>query len=417
MSNLSNTNIVLGISGGIAAYKSAILARRLIEAGASVKVVMTAGACSFIQPLTFQALTGNPVHTDLLNPEAEAAMGHIELARWADCILIAPATANLLARMAQGMADDLLTTICLASEAPVFVAPAMNRLMWQNAATRHNCEVLASRDIRFFGPGDGLQACGETGSGRMLEPEQIRDQLQNALQLQAEQEAPASARPLAGQHLLITAGPTREAIDPVRFISNHSSGKMGFAIAEVASTLGADVTLIAGPVSLKTPDKVRRIDVVSANDMLASVMEHVPNATVFISVAAVSDYRLEKTMDKKIKKSEPHMQLSLVRNPDILQTVASLDNRPFCVGFAAETDNVEAHARDKLARKQLDLIAANHVAQPDNPVFGSDQNALDVYWHSTGNGHAAIPSGSKHQVARALLDLLSDKLRQSGTLN
>ncbi len=414
MHALKNKRILLGVTGGIAAYKSAILARRLIDAGATVRVVMSAGAQAFIQPLTFQALTGNPVHTDLLDPAAEAAMGHIELARWADCILIAPASANTLARLAHGFADDLLSTLCLASDAPLFVAPAMNRLMWQNPATVHNCEVLASRGVGFIGPGDGAQACGETGSGRLLEPEDIRDSLIARLQQTdaGDRATPDTRLLLNGQKLLITAGPTREAIDPVRFISNHSSGKMGFAIAEAAVAMGASVTLVAGPVNLQADPAIRRIDVVSADEMLSAVMDNVSGSTVFISVAAVSDYRLEQVMDQKIKKSQDQMQLSLVRNPDILKSVSTLEKRPFCVGFAAETENVEAHARAKLQHKQLDMIAANHVAQPGNPVFGSDTNALDVYWPAD-NGHESIPSGSKQQVAQALLLVLARQLAAS----
>ncbi len=402
MPALTNKKILLGISGGIAAYKSAILARRLIDEGASVKVVMTSGAQAFIQPLTFQALTGNPVHTDLLDPAAEAAMGHIELARWADCILIAPATANTLARIAHGMSDDLLSTLCLATDAPLYVAPAMNRLMWNNPATTANCQTLAARGVQFFGPGTGFQACGETGSGRMLEPEEIRDALIHALN------APTNDA-LAGKRILITAGPTREAIDPVRYLSNHSSGKMGFAIADAAASMGATVTLVAGPVSLQASADVKRINVTSADDMLSAVMHEVSDNDVFISVAAVADYRLEQVMDQKIKKSADTMQLSLVRNPDILKSVSSLPNRPFCLGFAAETENVEVHARGKLKNKHLDMIAANNVGQKDSPVFGSDTNALDVYWPE--DGHSSIESGSKQDVAKALLELLTKRLK------
>lgn len=415
MSALSQKKILLGVSGGIAAYKSATLARRLIDEGATVRVVMTQGAQAFIQPLTFQALTGNPVHLDLLDPAAEAAMGHIELARWPDAILIAPASANTLARLAHGLADDLLSTLCLASDVPIHVAPAMNRLMWANAATRANSEILASRGISFFGPGEGFQACGETGAGRMLEPEDIRDSL-----IAAMQDSPArlstltptndSHESLTGKHVLITAGPTREAIDPVRYISNHSSGKMGFALAEAARQAGARVTLVAGPVSLQADPAITRLDVVSADDMLKAVMSTVDSADVFISVAAVSDYRLEQVMDQKIKKSAEQMTLSLVRNPDILHSVSSLAKRPFVVGFAAETEQVEAYARGKMDKKSLDMIAANHVGQPGNPVFGSDTNALDVFWPAE-NGHAHIPSADKQAVARSLLDIISRQLQ------
>lgn len=407
MLTLSNKKILLGVSGGIAAYKSAILARRLIDEGASVRVVMTQGAQAFMQPLTFQALTGNPVHLDLLDPAAEAAMGHIELARWADAILIAPASANTLARLAHGLADDLLSTLCLATDAPLYVAPAMNRLMWNNAATRDNCRILAKRGVVFLGPAEGVQACGETGEGRMLEPEDIRDQVIAAMQ----KNSPLGIAngPLAGKQVLITAGPTREAIDPVRYISNHSSGKMGFALAEAARLAGAKVTLVAGPVSLQADPDITRIDVVSAEDMLKAVMSHVKEADVFISVAAVSDYRLTQVMDQKIKKQSEQMTLSLVRNPDILKSVAELANRPFVVGFAAETENMEAHARGKLEKKSLDMIAANNVGQADNPVFSADTNALDVYWPAN-NGHVHIPSDSKQNVAHSLLSIIGQQL-------
>lgn len=428
MSALSSKKILLGVTGGIAAYKSAILARRLIDEGATVRVVMTQGAQAFIQPLTFQALTGNPVHLDLLDPAAEAAMGHIELARWPDAILIAPASANTLARLAHGLADDLLSTLCLATDVPIHVAPAMNRLMWGNPATQANCATLQSRGVVFFGPGEGFQACGETGSGRMLEPEDIRDRLMLALQgspaATAQNPESTATTPdacaadtatapqsLAGKHVLITAGPTREAIDPVRYISNHSSGKMGFALAEAARQAGARVTLVAGPVSLQADPAIARIDVVSADEMLKAVMQEVDSADVFISVAAVSDYRLDKVMEQKIKKSDEQMTLSLVRNPDILHSVSSLPKRPFVVGFAAETERVEFHARGKMEKKALDMIAANHVAQADNPVFGSDTNALDVYWPAD-KGHAHIASADKQTVARSLLELISHQLQR-----
>ena len=414
MSELNNKNILLGVTGGIAAYKSAILARRLIDSGATVRVVMTQGAQAFIQPMTFQALTGNPVHTSLLDAEAEAAMGHIELARWADLILIAPASANTLARLAHGLADDLLGTLCLATDAPLYVAPAMNRLMWAHAATVHNCQTLRSRGVNFIEPAVGAQACGETGSGRLPEPEDIRDQLIGMLQGVNAGLAPANGeqsmgKPLNSQHLLITAGPTQEAIDPVRYISNKSSGKMGFAIAEAAVNLGAKVTLIAGPVSLSCSESIKRIDVVTAEQMHNAALKTAKDSDVFISVAAVSDYRLEKIEDKKIKKNDEQMQLTLIRNPDILKSVSEMEDRPFCVGFAAETNNVREHALGKLERKSLDMIAANHVAQANNPVFGSDTNALDVYW--AGNeGHTHIASANKSVVAHALLELVAQRL-------
>ncbi|MFK7861807.1 MAG: bifunctional phosphopantothenoylcysteine decarboxylase/phosphopantothenate--cysteine ligase CoaBC [Granulosicoccus sp.] len=411
MSAFKNQKILLGVTGGIAAYKSAVLARRLIDAGAQVRVVMTSGAQAFIQPMTFQALTGNPVHTSLLDAEAEAAMGHIELARWADVILIAPASANTLARLAHGMADDLLSTLCLASEAPIYVAPAMNRLMWANAATAHNCQMLSERGVGFIGPADGAQACGETGAGRLLEPEAIRDQLAGILGADTTSSAQSSkaSNALSGKRVLITAGPTVEAIDPVRYISNRSSGKMGFALAETALAMGADVTLVAGPVSLSCSSAIKRVDVESATQMLDAVMQVAAQSDVFISVAAVSDYRLEEIREQKIKKSDKQMTLTLIKNSDILKQVAAMDKRPFCVGFAAETEQVETHARAKLKNKKLDMIAANHVAQPGNLVFGSDTNALDVYWPAD-NGHQAIAAASKTSIARSLLDLIAKQL-------
>jgi len=411
MSTLQNKKILLGVTGGIAAYKSAFLARRLIDAGAVVRVVMTDGAQAFIQPMTFQALTGNPVHTRLLDPEAEAAMGHIELARWADLILIAPASANTLARLAHGMADDLLSTLCLATDVPIHVAPAMNRLMWANAATLHNRQLLSARGVSFIGPAEGAQACGETGAGRLLEPEEIVEQLASLLTPlnTGSSREPEHSNALSGKKILITAGPTREAIDPVRYISNRSSGKMGFALAEAALAMGADVTLVSGPVSLSCSSAIKRIDVESATQMLDAVMPAAALSDVFISVAAVSDYRLEEIREQKIKKNDKQMTLTLIKNADILRQVAAMDRRPFCVGFAAETEHVEAHARAKLQDKRLDMIAANQVAQPDNPVFGSDTNALDVYWPAD-NGHRSIAAASKSSIAHSLLELIASHL-------
>lgn len=411
MPSLRNKNILLGITGGIAAYKSAVLARRLIDAGATVKVVMTSGSLAFMQPLTFQALTGQPVHTDLLDSDAEAAMGHIELARWADYILIAPATANALARISHGIADDLLSTVCLATDAPLFIAPAMNRLMWDNPATQANYQLLKSRGVTFIGPDNGLQACGETGAGRMLEPDAIRDALVHHIErLRIAPNTRGTSTTLSGYKLLITAGPTQEAIDPVRYISNHSSGKMGFAIAEAANRMGASVTLVAGPVSLSASAAINRVDVTTAEDMLDAVMAQITEQDVFISVAAVADYRPETVKNQKIKKNDDRMQLSLIRNPDILSRVSMLEKRPFCLGFAAETEHMESHARSKLENKQLDMIAANKVAQADSPVFGSDINSLDVYWPEN-DGHQHIPSGSKHEVANTLLVILAQRLK------
>ncbi len=398
---LQGKQILLGITGGIASYKSAILARRLIDAGADVRVVMTQGAQAFITPLTFQALTGNPVHTDLLDSAAEAAMGHIELARWADYVLIAPATANVMARLANGFADDLLTTLCLANEAPLTIAPAMNRLMWSNPATQANLATLVSRGTTVIGPGVGEQACGEVGEGRMSEPEAIRDALAAAIAA-----APASNE-LQGKSFVITAGPTIEAIDPVRFISNRSSGKMGFALATAAQQMGADVTLVAGPVALDTPPQVKRIDVKTADDMLDTTLDAVKNADVFIAVAAVADYKVAKFSSEKIKKTDDELTLELVRNPDILKTVAALKNRPYCVGFAAETQNLEKNAQGKLKKKKLDMIAANQVGQANNPVFGSDTNSLSVYW---GKNKQQIAPAAKLDVARQLLTLIAKQI-------
>lgn len=327
--SLHNKNILLGVCGGIAAYKSAELLRRLQDAGASVRVVMTAAACEFITPLTFQALSGQPVHTELLDAEAESGMGHIELARWADLILIAPATANTLSRLAQGRADDLLSAICLASQAPLAIAPAMNHVMWSSASTQQNLQQLVERGVHVFGPASGHQACGETGEGRMLEAGQL---LQACAQL-------FSPGKLQGVKLMITAGPTFEPIDPVRYIGNRSSGKMGFALAEAAVEQGAQVTLVAGPVQLETPAHVTRVDVQTAQQMYDAVMQHIDQQAIFIASAAVADYRPADVQNDKIKKSAPELELKLQRNPDILASVAALKNPPFTLGFAAETHN------------------------------------------------------------------------------
>jgi phosphopantothenoylcysteine decarboxylase/phosphopantothenate--cysteine ligase len=397
MPHLSNKHILLGVTGGIAAYKSAELVRRLREAGASVRVVMTDAACEFVTPLTMQALSGNPVHRHLLDPAAEAAMGHIELARWADLVLVAPATADFLARLAAGMGNDLLSTLCLATLAPVLVAPAMNQGMWQNAATQANCHTLAARGVRFAGPAMGGQACGETGPGRMLEPAEL---------LASAAECFASAE-LEGLRVMVTAGPTREAIDPVRYISNNSSGKMGFALAEAAVEAGATVTLVAGPVRLPTPPHLTRVDVMSADDMHRAVMERIAGCDVFIACAAVADYRPERAAPQKIKKDSEHLELSLVRNHDIVADVAARHPRPFTVGFAAETTDVLEHARSKLARKGLDLIVANDVSRGDIG-FDSEYNEVSVV---SGEGVRAIARGSKSIVARALIGEIGTRCR------
>ncbi|WP_330148679.1 bifunctional phosphopantothenoylcysteine decarboxylase/phosphopantothenate--cysteine ligase CoaBC [Shewanella oncorhynchi] len=395
--SLTNKNVLLGIGGGIAAYKSADLVRRLKERGFDVRVVMSQSAMEFITPLTLQALSGHPVASSLLDPAAEAAMGHIELARWADLVIIAPATANLLARINAGMADELITTTCLATEAPIALCPAMNQQMYRNLATQANLTSLASRGFTLWGPASGSQACGEVGPGRMLEPLEIAELASDFFATKE-----VSAQLLAGQSVLITAGPTREAIDPVRYISNHSSGKMGFALAKAAADMGATVTLVSGPVNLSTPEGVTRIDVESAKNMLDAVMDNVDKKDIFIGCAAVADYRISDIATCKIKKSAEEMQLALVRNPDILATVASLPNRPFVVGFAAETHDVETYARGKLKHKNLNMIAANDVSIA-GLGFNADANALRVFWP---HGSQDLPATDKLTLARQLLSLI-----------
>jgi phosphopantothenoylcysteine decarboxylase/phosphopantothenate--cysteine ligase len=397
---LEAKRVLLGITGGIAAYKAADLSRRLVEAGAEVQVVMTRAACAFITPMTLQAVSGRAVRTELFDPEAEAGMGHIELARWPHAVLVAPASADFLARLAHGLADDLLSTLCLATDKPMFVAPAMNRLMWANAATQRNVSVLRERGIVVLGPGTGAQACGETGEGRMLEPLALADALAAGLA------GPAASGPLAGLRVLLTAGPTREMLDPVRFITNRSSGRMGFAVARAAAAMGADVTLVAGPVSLATPPDVRRIDVESAEDMQAAVTERAPEADIFVATAAVSDYRPAAPADRKIKKSEDRMQLDLVRNPDILARVAAMPDGPFTVGFAAETHDVAHHARGKLERKGLDMIAANRVGP--GLAFDQECNALHLFW---AGGEEALAMAPKEQLAGALMERVAERYR------
>ncbi|WP_417766195.1 bifunctional phosphopantothenoylcysteine decarboxylase/phosphopantothenate--cysteine ligase CoaBC [Spongiibacter tropicus] len=398
MKQLSNRHILLGISGGIAAYKSAELVRRLKDHGADVRVVMTAAAMEFITPLTLQALSGNPVHTTLLDPEAEAGMGHIELARWADLILVAPASADLMARLASGRGDDLLTTLCLATPAPVALAPAMNQGMWRDPATQANVEILRERGIALFGPAAGEQACGDVGPGRMLEAEQLAELAAGLFQ----------SRALDGVKLCITAGPTREAIDPVRYISNHSSGKMGYALAEAAADAGAQVTLISGPTQLPCPERVTRIDVISAQQMYDASLEKMGNCDIFIACAAVADYRPANVEEQKIKKHNDAMRIELVRNPDIVSAVASHPKRPFTVGFAAETQDVVSYARDKLQRKKLDLIVANDVS--DSRIgFNTDDNRVTVISADT---EQHIEQMSKRQLARQLIALIAQQHRE-----
>ena len=390
--------ILLGITGGIAAYKAADLVRRLRERGAEVQVVMTEAATRFVTPLTFQALSGRPVRTGLWDEAAEAAMGHIELARWADLVLVAPASADFLARLAAGRADDLLATLCLATEAPVWVAPAMNRLMWANAATRANVATLAGRGVRLLGPDSGSQACGETGPGRMLEPADLVEAVHAA----------AAAGVLAGLHLVISAGPTREPLDPVRFISNRSSGKMGFAVAAAAREAGARVTLVSGPVSLPTPPGVRRVDVETAAQMYDAVHAAIGDADIYVGAAAVADYTPACCEPQKIKKTSDCLELSLHKAPDILASVSALARRPFTVGFAAETNDVEKHALAKLTRKHLDLIAANEVGT--DRAFDREDNALLLLWPG---GRRQLELKSKADLAREFVALVADRYREA----
>ncbi len=397
MDGLVGQRILLGVTGGIAAYKAADLARRLQDAGAQVRVVMTEGAQRFVTPLTFQALTGAPVRTSLWDEAAEAAMGHIELARWATRVLVAPASADFIARLAQGLASDLLGTLCLATEAPVSVVPAMNRVMWANAATQANVATLYARGIALLGPVEGDQACGETGAGRMLEP----------LEIVAALRALAPAGALAGRRLLVSAGPTREDLDPVRYLGNRSSGKMGFALAAEAAAMGAQVTLVAGPVALPTPAGVRRIDVRSAVQMREAVLAALPGQDAYIGAAAIADYMPAQSSPQKIKKGADTLSVELVRTPDVLAEVARHAARPrVVVGFAAETEELERNALAKLQAKNLDLIAGNDVAAP-GLGFGSEENALQVY---SAEGRSDIPRGSKAAVARALLALVAARL-------
>lgn len=402
MQSLSNKRILLGVTGGIAAYKSAELIRTLSKAGAEVRVVMTAAAMEFITPLTLQALSGNPVHHAMLNPEAEAGMGHIELARWADVILVAPASADSIARLTAGMGNDLLTTLCLASSAPLVLAPAMNQAMWRNESTQANIQrllELKGKRLHLFGPDEGVQACGDVGPGRMLEPEHLAQQLA----------ALFTVGTLAGKHVVITAGPTREAIDPVRYISNHSSGKMGFALAEAARDAGALVTLICGPVNLATPERIKRVDVVSAEDMLQAALSQIGNMDIFIAAAAVADYRSALCADQKIKKiaGADTLELKLIKNPDIVATIAQHKQRPFTVGFAAETQNVEDYAHKKMQSKNLDMIVANDVSRTDIG-FNSDQNAVTVFSRHS-QLSMAIAQSSKYNVATQIITQIAQQ--------
>lgn len=395
MSHLHARHILLGVTGGIAAYKSAELVRRLREAGAEVRVVMTPAATAFITPLTLQVLSGHPVRTELMDPAAEAGMGHIELARWADAVLVAPASADFMARLTHGLANDLLATLCLATEAPLALAPAMNRVMWDKPVTRDNADRLAARGIRLFGPGRGEQACGEVGEGRMLEPDELVALTAGLF--------PAGA--LSGRRVLITAGPTREAIDPVRYLSNRSSGKMGFAVAQAAAEAGAEVVLVSGPVALATPAGVHRVDVESAAQMQQAVESEVAGCDVFIAAAAVADYRPAEPQPEKIKKQAGEMALALQRTADILAGVAARADRPFTVGFAAETEQMETHARAKLAAKGLDLVAANRVGP--GLAFDQDDNELQLYWPG---GERRLERAGKLKLARQLVAVIAARL-------
>ncbi|MDA0381181.1 bifunctional phosphopantothenoylcysteine decarboxylase/phosphopantothenate--cysteine ligase CoaBC [Vibrio owensii] len=397
MQTLAGKKILLGISGGIAAYKCAELTRRLIERGAQVQVVMTKAAKEFITPLTMQAVSGRPVSDSLLDPAAEASMGHIELAKWADLVLLAPATADLIARMSAGMGNDLLTTLVLATDSPVAVSPAMNQQMYRNVATQENIATLARRGMHIWGPAAGEQACGDVGPGRMLEPMQLVHLCEQFFQ----------PKLLAGKSVLITAGPTREAIDPVRYISNHSSGKMGFALANAAAQLGAKVTLVSGPVSLNTPAGVERINVASAQEMHDAVMAHAPSHDAFISCAAVADYRPENVASQKLKKTENNdqMTINMVKNPDIVATVANMtEQRPFTVGFAAETNDVETYARGKLVKKKLDMICANDVSV-EGQGFNSNDNAITLFWPE---GEQALALESKEALSFRILEKMHE---------
>ena len=400
MQSLVNKRILLGITGGVAAYKSAELTRRLRDQGAAVRVVMTPAATEFITPLTLQALSGNPVHTELLDHNAEAAMGHIELARWADRVVIAPASANFIARLSNGLADDLLSTLCLATNAPLLIAPAMNRQMWLNPATQENISRLQARKTTLLGPAAGDQACGETGPGRLLEPDEIVQAIA----------ASFKTGQLAGTRVMVTAGPTREFIDPVRYLSNRSSGRMGYAVARAAMESGAEVMLVSGPVALEPPDRVQVVEVVSARQMREAVLADVPLFDIFISAAAVADYRCVETAGQKIKKADAGMALQLKKTPDILFEVSSLSNPPFTVGFAAETESLAANAKQKLMNKKLDMIAANQVG--NGVGFDSEFNALDVHWPG---GSQFLETAPKEKLARQLMELIVKRYHEKSS--
>jgi phosphopantothenoylcysteine decarboxylase/phosphopantothenate--cysteine ligase len=400
MEAMLKKKILLGVTGGIAAYKSAELVRLIIKSGAEVRVVMTSAATEFVQPLTFQALSGHRVYTDIFDAESDSAMDHIELARWADLMIVAPASADFIAKMRDGYSDNLLLTLCLASKQPVAIAPAMNQQMYANQATQDNIKQLVTRDVLVWGPDDGEQACGDFGPGRMLEPTAIFECIVEYL-------GPGK---LNGRKVLITAGPTREPIDPVRYISNRSTGRMGFALARAAQQAGAGVTLVSGPVNLNEPPGVERISVSSAIEMRDAVIDRVAQVDIFIACAAVSDYRVEQVAAQKIKKSSQKMKLELVPNPDIVGEVAGLKNGPYTLGFAAETEKVEQHAREKLQRKNLDMIAANLV-DAEQTGFESDTNELIVIWP---DGQRLLTLNDKNEIAKQLIDLVADHYNATG---
>ncbi len=407
MSTLNNKHIVIGITGGIAAYKSADLCRRLKDADADVRIVMTNAATEFVTPLTFQALSGHPVALDNTDNDAEAGMKHIELARWADAIIIAPASANTIAKLAQGRADNLLTTLCLASEAIKCFAPAMNRVMWHDLSTQANCRTLVDKAWFQFGPASGPQACGEKGQGRMLEVSDMLTSLEQCFK----------SGELQGLNLVITAGPTYEAIDPVRFIGNRSSGRMGYAIANAAREAGANVTLISGPSHLQQPESSSFVAVESAEEMQQAVLSAIKNCHIYISTAAVSDYRVKNVAGQKIKKNEDTLTLQLIKNQDIIATVASLKTRPYVVGFAAETENVIDNAKNKLIRKNLDMIVANDVSTTSTDTidigFNSEYNALHVYWAQNNHlsGEQYFDIARKSQLAKQLITLIAKQYK------
>ncbi|MDO6692989.1 bifunctional phosphopantothenoylcysteine decarboxylase/phosphopantothenate--cysteine ligase CoaBC [Aliiglaciecola sp. 3_MG-2023] len=394
---IQKDKVLLGVTGGIAAYKTPDLVRKLTAKNTEVRAVLTASAEHFVSPLALQAVSGNPVSNDLLDPAAEAAMGHIELAKWADTILIAPATANFIAKLAHGMADDLLSTLCLASSAKIFVAPAMNQQMWKAEATQANLAILAKRGITIIPPDSGEQACGDVGQGRMPEPQYLAEIITQPKPLQL----------LAGKKMVITAGPTREAIDPVRYISNHSSGKMGYALANAAIAMGAKVTLVSGPVNITAPDQATLVKVESALQMHDAVMGNIQGADIFIGCAAVADYRPSQAVNQKIKKNNQELTLTFTKNPDILADVAKQQRSVFTVGFAAETQDVSRYAKDKLQRKQLDMIAANDVSNSDIG-FNSEQNALTVFWKE---GEKSLEVADKRQLAFKLMQLVSERYK------